>query len=83
MADGEVHSFKKNFGRLDMVGGASEEQHSGILCQRHTEVDIDNRCIRNRIGGVARIDDDAGGSIASFGGMISDVASEKLQSEGI
>jgi hypothetical protein len=23
--DGEVHSFKENFGRLDMVGGASEE----------------------------------------------------------
>ncbi|KAA6387772.1 MAG: hypothetical protein EZS28_016698 [Streblomastix strix] len=48
--DGEVHSFKENFGRLGMVEGASEEYHSETLCQTHSEMDFDNRCIRNRIG---------------------------------
>ncbi|KAA6398831.1 MAG: hypothetical protein EZS28_005637, partial [Streblomastix strix] len=81
--DGEVHSFKENFGRLGTVEGALEELYYEILCQTHIEVDIVNGCIRNRMSGDARIIEGAGGSTVCLGEMVSEMASEKLKLEEI
>ncbi|KAA6359323.1 MAG: hypothetical protein EZS28_045149 [Streblomastix strix] len=50
------------------MGGKHQEQLSVMFCQTHTEVDIDNRCVRNRMGGDARIDETCGRILCQHGG---------------